>query len=162
MSDRDVRPLPSHRSEGKAARPLNLLGRAEQSSSNAALRRAEGAELDGESADRATIKVTAMRVVGHCPRDRVPDSTYQFTFAWGGPADRKSQLPWPGSTGHERRRRRAKYCVPGGTRSVVPVQILRPDQCAPLARRLRQIVVASLQHIPYDLFSRGLRLRMIR
>jgi hypothetical protein len=61
----------------KPARPLNLLGRAEQSSSNAALRRAEGAELDGESADRATIKVTAMRVVvGHCPRDRVPDSTH--------------------------------------------------------------------------------------
>ena len=60
----------------KPARPLNLLGRAEPSSSNAALRRAEGAEFDGESADRATIKVTAMRVVvGHCPRERVPDST---------------------------------------------------------------------------------------
>jgi hypothetical protein len=60
----------------KPARSLNLLGRAEQSSSNAALRRAEGAEFDGESADRATIKVTTMRVVvGHCPRERVPDST---------------------------------------------------------------------------------------
>src|SRR5262249_53179519 len=53
------------------------LGRAEQSSSNAALRRAEGAELDCESADRAIIKVTAMRVVlGHCPRDQVRDSTH--------------------------------------------------------------------------------------
>ena len=38
-----------------AARPLGLLGRAEQSSPNAALRRAEGAGLDCESADRAII-----------------------------------------------------------------------------------------------------------
>jgi hypothetical protein len=52
---RRVRSLPSHRSEGKAG--------------SVALRRAEGAELDGESADRAIITVTAMRiVVGHCPR----------------------------------------------------------------------------------------------
>jgi hypothetical protein len=58
----------------KPAWPLDLLGRAEQSSSNAALRRAEGTELDCERADRAIIKVTATRVVvGHCPRDRVPD-----------------------------------------------------------------------------------------
>jgi len=40
-----------------AARPLDLLGRAERSSPNAASRRAEGAGLDGESADRAIIKV---------------------------------------------------------------------------------------------------------
>jgi hypothetical protein len=44
----------------KRARPLDLLGRAEPSSSNAAPRRAEGAELDGESAGLAIIKVTAM------------------------------------------------------------------------------------------------------
>jgi hypothetical protein len=41
----------------KPARPLELLGRAERSSSNAASRRAEGAELDGERADRAIIKL---------------------------------------------------------------------------------------------------------
>src|SRR5215469_10902477 len=36
----------------------------------------KGAQLDCESADRAIIKVTAMRVVlGHCPRDQVRDST---------------------------------------------------------------------------------------
>jgi hypothetical protein len=40
------------------ARPLDLLGRAEQSSPNAALRRAEGAGLDCESADRAIINVS--------------------------------------------------------------------------------------------------------
>ena len=45
---------------GEAARPLDLLGRAEPSSPTAALRRAEGAGLDGESADRAIIKVMAM------------------------------------------------------------------------------------------------------
>src|SRR5439155_3045136 len=39
-----------------------------------AARRRRG--LDGESADRAIINVTAMRVVvGHCPRDQVPDFT---------------------------------------------------------------------------------------
>jgi hypothetical protein len=67
-----------------AARPLDLLGRAEQSSSNAALRRAEGAELDGESAGREIIKFAAIRVVvGHCPRDRVPDSTvYDWDYRW--------------------------------------------------------------------------------
>ena len=43
---------------GKAARPLGLLGRAEQSGPNAALRRAEGAGLDCESADRAIINLT--------------------------------------------------------------------------------------------------------
>src|SRR5215475_10197379 len=41
-----------------SARPLDLLGRAEQSSPNAALRRAEGAGLDCESADRAIINVS--------------------------------------------------------------------------------------------------------
>jgi hypothetical protein len=40
-----------------------LLGRAERSSPNAAWRRAEGAGLDGEDADRAIISVTALRVV---------------------------------------------------------------------------------------------------
>jgi len=40
-----------------------LLGRAEQSGPNAAQRRAEGAGLDGEGADRAIIHVAAMRVV---------------------------------------------------------------------------------------------------
>jgi hypothetical protein len=44
----------------KPARQLDLLGRAERSSSNTAMRRAEGAGLDGESSDRALIKVTAM------------------------------------------------------------------------------------------------------
>jgi hypothetical protein len=39
-----------------------------------AARRRRG--LDSESADRAIINVTAMRVVvGHCPRDQVPDFT---------------------------------------------------------------------------------------
>src|SRR5258707_10848002 len=43
---------------------------------NAAWRRAEGAGLDGESADRAIINVTAIRVVvGHCPRGQVPNFT---------------------------------------------------------------------------------------
>jgi hypothetical protein len=37
-----------------------LLGRAEQSSPNAAQRRAEGAGLDGEGADRAIIRIAAM------------------------------------------------------------------------------------------------------
>jgi len=65
-----------------AARPLDLLGRAEQSSSNAALRRAEGTELDCESADRAIMKVMQCDVVvGHCPRDQVPDSTLYFSAA---------------------------------------------------------------------------------
>src|SRR5262245_44566525 len=41
-----------------SARLLDLLGRAEQSSPNAALRRAEGAGLDCESADRAIINVS--------------------------------------------------------------------------------------------------------
>ena len=42
------------------------------------LRRAAGAGLDGESADRATIMPPRCpAVVGHCPRDRVPDSTNQ-------------------------------------------------------------------------------------
>jgi len=51
-----------------AARPLELLGRADQSSSNAALRRAEGMELDCESADRAMMKVMQCDVVvGHWP-----------------------------------------------------------------------------------------------
>ena len=59
-----------------AARPPDSLGRAERSSPNAALWRAEGAGLGGESADRTIIKVTTMRVVvGHCPKDRVPDFT---------------------------------------------------------------------------------------
>jgi len=52
-----------------AVRSPDSLGRAEQSSPNAAWRRAEGAGLDGEDADRAIISVTALRVVvGHCPR----------------------------------------------------------------------------------------------
>jgi hypothetical protein len=42
-----------------------------------AARRRRG--LDGESADRAIINVTAIRVVvGHCPRDQVPDFTLDF------------------------------------------------------------------------------------
>ena len=44
-----------------AARPLDLLGRAERSTPNAAWRRAEGAGLDRESADRAIINDTAAR-----------------------------------------------------------------------------------------------------
>jgi len=40
-----------------------LLDRAEQSSPNAAQRRAEGAGLDGEGADRAIIRIAAMLVV---------------------------------------------------------------------------------------------------
>jgi hypothetical protein len=60
-----------------AARSPELLGRAERSSPTPLLRRAVGAGLDGESAARATIMPPTMRVViGHCPRDRVPDSTY--------------------------------------------------------------------------------------
>jgi len=44
-----------------------LIGRAERSSPNAAQRRAAGAGLDGESAYRAIIRVTAMHSVeGHC------------------------------------------------------------------------------------------------
>jgi hypothetical protein len=58
----------------KPARPLNLLGRAEQSSSNAALRRAEGAEFDGESADRATIKLPRCA----SSSDTVRESEYQI------------------------------------------------------------------------------------
>jgi hypothetical protein len=59
-----------------AVRSPDLLGRAEQSSPNAAWRRAEGAGLDGEDADRAIISVTALRVVvGHCPRGQVPNFT---------------------------------------------------------------------------------------
>jgi hypothetical protein len=42
---------------------VGLLGRVEQSSPNAAWRRAEGAGLAGEGADRAIIYVVAMRVV---------------------------------------------------------------------------------------------------
>jgi hypothetical protein len=44
-----------------------------QASPNAALRRAEGAGLDCESADRAIIGVATMRpMIGHCPQSRVP------------------------------------------------------------------------------------------
>ena len=59
------------KSSALAARSAGLLGRVEQSSPNAAWRRAEGAGLDGEGADRAIICVATMRVVfGHCPRDQ--------------------------------------------------------------------------------------------
>jgi hypothetical protein len=52
---------------------VKLLGRAERSSPNPEYRRAEGAGLDGEGADRAIILSAAMRVViGRCPRVRVP------------------------------------------------------------------------------------------
>jgi len=48
-----------------------LLGRAEQSSPKAAQRRAEGAGLDGEGADRAIIRIAAMS-------DTVREIEYQF------------------------------------------------------------------------------------
>ena len=64
------------KSSALAARSAGLLGRVEQSSPNTAWRRAEGAGLDGEGADRAIIYVVAMRVVfGHRLRDQVPDFT---------------------------------------------------------------------------------------
>jgi len=45
-------------------------------------RRAEGAGLDGEGADRAIIVIAAMRAAfGHCPRDQVPDFTHQWSVA---------------------------------------------------------------------------------
>jgi hypothetical protein len=44
---------------------MDSLGRVEPSSSNAALRRAEGAGLDGESVDRAIMKVSDARDLGH-------------------------------------------------------------------------------------------------
>ena len=40
-----------------------LLGRAERSSPKAAQRRAAGAGLDGERADRAIIRAVAMRII---------------------------------------------------------------------------------------------------
>ena len=43
LSVGDVRSLPAHRGEAKPARPLDLLGHADRSSSNVALRRAKGA-----------------------------------------------------------------------------------------------------------------------
>jgi len=46
-----------------AARPLDLLGRAERSSPCAASLRAEGAGLDGEARTERSSKFTAMRVV---------------------------------------------------------------------------------------------------
>jgi hypothetical protein len=61
-----------------AARSPDLLGRSERSSPcRMAARRRRG--LDGEDADRAIINVTAMRVVGHCPRGQVPDFTLNAT-----------------------------------------------------------------------------------
>jgi hypothetical protein len=45
------------------ARSATLLGRTEQSSPNAAQRRANGAGLDGEGADQAIIRVAAMLVI---------------------------------------------------------------------------------------------------
>ena len=55
--------------EASAARSASLLGRIERSSPNAAQRRAEGAGLDGEGADRAIIIVAATcrpSWNGHC------------------------------------------------------------------------------------------------
>ena len=49
------------------------LGRVEQSSPNAALRRAAGAGLDGEDASRAIIDIAAKHgMIEQCPKDRVP------------------------------------------------------------------------------------------
>jgi len=48
-----------HRRHGRSC----LLGRAEQSSPKAALRRAIGAGLDGERADRAIIRAVAMHTI---------------------------------------------------------------------------------------------------
>jgi hypothetical protein len=57
------------------ARSPDLLGRAKRSSPMPHGGAPKGG-LDSESADRAIINVTAMRVVvGHCPRDQVPDFT---------------------------------------------------------------------------------------
>jgi hypothetical protein len=67
------------------ARPLDLLGRAEQSSPNAALRRAEGAGLDCESADRAIINVSRCT----SSSDTVREVEYQILQPrrlWGYPA----------------------------------------------------------------------------
>jgi hypothetical protein len=54
----------------------NLLDRAERSSPQSRARRAKGAGLDGENADRAIIEVPANADrISHCPRDRVPNFT---------------------------------------------------------------------------------------
>jgi hypothetical protein len=73
----------------KPARPLDFLGRAERSSSIAAPRRTEGAELDGESADRGIIKVTAMsdtvRETLQLIRPHIRRSPARITSNEGGP-----------------------------------------------------------------------------
>jgi len=58
-----------------AARSPDLFGRAKRSSPKAARLRAAGAGLDGESADRATMKVTAMCVIVGRGLDRRPHAS---------------------------------------------------------------------------------------
>ena len=55
--------FPGVESKASAARLATLLGRTERSSPNVAQRRAEGAGLDGEGADRAIIDVAAMSAI---------------------------------------------------------------------------------------------------
>jgi hypothetical protein len=52
----------------------------------AAKRRAEGAGLDSESADRAIMDVAE---IGHCLRDRVPNFTDKDPRLGGGPQPRR-------------------------------------------------------------------------
>src|SRR5215467_15521337 len=91
MSD-ELWSLPAHRSEGKASTG-DLPGGAEQSSSQRRI--AARQELDGEGANRAIIKVTAMRVVVHCPRDRVPDSTSGGEHRPSSLSCSSSRAVWP-------------------------------------------------------------------
>jgi hypothetical protein len=61
-----------HHNGAFAARLPDVLGRAERSSPNATQRRAKGAGLDSEGADRAIICSAVMHmIVGHCPKVRI-------------------------------------------------------------------------------------------